>query len=495
VTRILRVLIALLLFTSIFSFAQKPATSFGVLVTDDRGDAIPSLTPADFSVTYASKPIASDVKAEASPSTASHAPTPGSNLGAATAGRGLTIVVLDTIHTSVNQESNIRTAVAKFIADSTAHNQPVTLLQLTPAGLRLIHEYSAADPASDAARMAEFMKGSGGNVGYADSKMHAYPEAVLKMFQLVGEANRGIPGRKSLVWLTNIAPFEIDHKTKLLVSPVSVGQGASVLGSAMPTKQNLLGDKELKELNLSWRRAINALVSSQTAVIPIELRGASQSGTFSETIVAMQEIAGLTGGREIRGNNNPLNSIDALVHPPATYTVAVPGEAPCTSDFCNLSVTSPRASKVMAPQGIFRAGLVPPIPPADQLGRALNSPLNFAELGFSVEITSTESTGGNRKLSIRAALDPASGVVDTAASSVAVELGLNVLLPDGTSKQKASFNAAGKLPPEAVKQISENGMNVKGTIDLPPGEYDLKFVVHDKLHDRYGSLTLSKKIT
>jgi hypothetical protein len=37
-------------------------------------------------------------------------------------------------------------------------------------------------------------------------------------------------------------------------------------------------------------------------------------------------------------------------------------------------------------------------------------------------------------------------------------------------------------------------MNVKGTIELPPGDYDLKFVVHDKLHDRYGSLTLRKKI-
>jgi hypothetical protein len=325
--------------------------------------------------------------------------------------------------------------------------------------------------------------------------MHAYPEAVFKMFTLVGEANRGIPGRKSLVWLTNIAPFEVDHKTKLLVSPVSVGQGASVLGAAMPTKQNLLSDKEMRELNVLWRRAINSLISSQTAVIPVELRGASQSGSLSETIVAMQEVAALTGGREIRGNNNPLSAIESLVHPSTTYTVAIPSEAVCTSEFCNLSVSSPRAAKVLAPQGIFRADLVPPTPPAEQLGRALNSPLNFAELGFTVEITTTESTGGNRKLSLRAALDPASGVVDTATSSVAVELGLNVLLPDGTSKQKASFNAAGKLPPEAVKQITEFGMNVKGTIDLPPGEYDLKFVVHDKLHDRYGSLTVRKKIS
>jgi VWFA-related protein len=492
-SRIFRAVIAILLFTSIFSFAQK-RTDFGLLVTDDRGDAIQGLTTADFSISYADKPVQSEVKIE-SLATTSHPRTPGSNLGAAAAGRGLTVIVLDTIHTNVNQESNIRVAIAKFIADSTARNQPVTLLQLSPSGLRLVHEYNATDPASDAARMEEFMKGFGGNVGYADSKMHAYPEAVLKMFQLVGEANRGIPGRKTLLWLTNIVPLEIDHKTKLLVSPVSVGQGAAVLGSAMPTKQALLSDKEMKDLNASWRRAINTLVSSQTAVIPIELRGASQSGALSETIVAMQEVAALTGGREIHGNNNPLSTIEPIVHPPTTYTVAVPSEAPCANEFCNLSVSSPRASKLIAPPGIFRANLVPPIPPADQLGRALNSPLNFAELGFSVEITVTESTGGNRKLSFRAALDPASGVVDTTASAVAVELGLNVLQPDGSSKQKASFNAAGKLPLEAVKQITENGMNVKGTIDLPPGDYDLKFVVHDKLHDRYGSLTIRKKIS
>jgi len=488
--RTLRVVVFSFLFAS-FGFAQKitQPVELGILATDDHGDAVEGLTASDFSTTCGGKSVTPVVKAELTVAPAPPTQNRDSNKGFAAARRGLTVLVLDTLHTRADQESNIRTNIAKFISDAAAKNQPVTLLQLSPSGLRMIYEYGASDPSANAARMEAFMKGSGINAGYTDSKMHAYPEAVLNMFYTVGQANRGIPGRKALVWFTNIVPLEIDRKSKLLVSPVSVGQGASVLGDAMPTKQTLLGDKELRELNASWKRAINSLVTTQTVVIPVELRGASQSGSISETLSAMKDLAVLTGGREIHGSNNPLANLEHVLRPPTTYTVTIPSDAPCAREFCELTVSAHRAANTLAPQGIFRQDSLSPIPQAEQLSRALNSPLNFQELGFAVEMSVAD-----HKLSFRTALEPSSGVIDTTSSSVSVEVGLNVLLPDGTSKQKASFNAAGTLPPEAVKQITENGMNVKGAIELPPGEYDLKFVVHDKLHDRYGSVVIHKKI-
>jgi hypothetical protein len=38
------------------------------------------------------------------------------------------------------------------------------------------------------------------------------------MFRTVAEATLGIPGRKSLVWITNITPFEVDEKTGMVAT-------------------------------------------------------------------------------------------------------------------------------------------------------------------------------------------------------------------------------------------------------------------------------------
>ena len=50
------------------------------------------------------------------------------------------------------------------------------------------------------------------------------------MFQDVGFAAEGLPGRKSLVWMTNAVPFDIDPKTMQFKSPQEAGHGVAVYG-------------------------------------------------------------------------------------------------------------------------------------------------------------------------------------------------------------------------------------------------------------------------
>ena len=61
--------------------------------------------------------------------------------------------------------------------------------------------------------------------------------------------------------------------------------------------------------------------------------------------------------------------------------------------------------------------------------------------------------------------------------------------------QNATFNAAGQLSPEQAQQAHEKGFALNNVIELPPGDYTVKFLVHDKLTGRLGSITVPLKIS
>src|SRR5262249_53015779 len=50
------------------------------------------------------------------------------------------------------------------------------------------------------------------------------------------------------------------------------------------------------------------------------------------------------------------------------------------------------------------------------------------------------------------------------------------------------------LKPDSLKQIRESGMDYRGALDLPPGEYTVHFVVQDQLSGRLGSIVTSLKM-
>jgi hypothetical protein len=65
----------------------------------------------------------------------------------------------------------------------------------------------------------------------------------------------------------------------------------------------------------------------------------------------------------------------------------------------------------------------------------------------------------------------------------------------GGNPQNATFNAVGQLSPEQAQQAHEKGFALNNVIELAPGEYTIKFLVHDKLTGRLGSITVPLKVS
>jgi hypothetical protein len=84
-----------------------------------------------------------------------------------------------------------------------------------------------AEVSSEAKRLTAFSKGDLGNPTPTDQLLRSSVDAPMLMFQQVGNAAYGLPGRKALVWVTNAIPFDIDPKTFQCVSPKEDNRGSA----------------------------------------------------------------------------------------------------------------------------------------------------------------------------------------------------------------------------------------------------------------------------
>jgi non-canonical (house-cleaning) NTP pyrophosphatase len=68
-------------------------------------------------------------------------------------------------------------------------------------------------------------------------------------------------------------------------------------------------------------------------------------------------------------------------------------------------------------------------------------------------------------------------------------------ISDAVARQTITFSANRQLPPAMVEQIKLKGFALSNAIELQPGQYELSFVVRDKVSGRSGVLKVPLKVS
>src|ERR1035441_9112852 len=273
-----------------------------VSVTSGDGAPVRDLKKTDFTVQDAGKPRTIDnfVAPAAMP-----AAPPQQGAGQFTNAPDVThsgaiFVVLDTIHTRYLDERDVRGMILKFMARAAESKHAVTLAILSDKGLSVYHDYRSgpdvllaalikaglggmkrvAPPpgandalvTADATRLTAFSKGDLSNATPQEQLVRSNPQMPMTMFQDVGHAAYGLPGRKALVWVTNAVPFDIDPKTFNFVSPKDTNRGVDVNGVAAGGSKDVLSADQVKKILPVWRASMRALFDGGVAVYPVEAR-------------------------------------------------------------------------------------------------------------------------------------------------------------------------------------------------------------------------------
>jgi len=341
----------------------------------------------------------------------------------------------------------------------------------------------------------------------------------------------GYPGRKNLIWLSEVFPnyivpdhtdigkgtsvaaaqqsvihnyqTQIDHTADLLsnaqVAVYPVDAGALVNHDSYSSLSNT--DSNGNYLGRSARGATRAGLGSAQAT---EISRASEAVMASHS--SMNSVADQTGGKAFYNTNNLEKAIREGMDDGSTYYTL--GYYPENKDwdgrFRRIAVKINRPGiKLHYRQGFFAieptdpAKMDPKILASD-IGSALdiNNPISTA-LPFQAVVIPPSPQNGN-KVQINFGVDPhAIGfeLKDDGLQHASIDCGVRAYSKSGDAlrTQGNTFDAA--LTPEQYQKVMKMIFPCNQTLELPPGEYLLRLAVRDKTNGLIGTANGSTTVS
>jgi VWFA-related protein len=323
----------------------------------------------------------------------------------------------------------------------------------------------------------------------ADSLEGAYQQSraiedTMQAFLAIAWSLSGIPGRKSLIWATGGFPFPLN-------SPSSVPGGSE---------------------SLLYERAMEALKDAQVSVYPVDVRGLVSAGgdvTYSgdgsannvlgrgwlqsSTLDTLKTFAEMTGGRAFYNSNDLAAGFKRAADDSSSYYLL--GYYMNTNNskpgWRKLQVEVQRKDvEVRARTGFFvtNATVDPDLTHKADIGFALSSPFDSTGIAVTVKWQGTSPDGAKKKVAFAVHLQ-AMGVIDEANKNrFDVDFVAQATLK-GALVGSAGQTIKGSIPAAGMAKIKADGIFYQNALELPPGNYDVRFVVRNNLSGRIGSVT------
>jgi VWFA-related protein len=445
----------------------------------------------------------------------------------------LTIFVVDFLNSSFEEQRTARQQLLKFLSKSLDMREPLSLLALDQAGVRVIHDFttdpavlaealkkvteqsSSADrpesnPVEETYRMVQGWHSKSGSRNAAAEQSRLNTLAIATNFQAmgmedrvagtlealreIGEAFTGIPGRKSIVWATGGFPFEIDD--------------ANAFGAR---------DRGLRDRGLlsAYERAWSALNRANIALYPLDVEELvnpayvhPRSGhplpqrLHTNNIVAnMEKFAEVTGGKFCNRREDAESCFREAANDSSDYyLIGIYTNAEDTKPgWKKLSVRVHRADlKVRARAGYYEG---PPQGEKQQIKEeietALNSPFDYTAVPLGVQWSAAKeaSPDGKRKVAFMFVMAPGVATLEETDNNH-LSLEFAAVAKDAKGLPMGAFSKAveGHLAAAMAENIKTQGVRFPGAMELPSGEYAMIFAVRDNIRQLTGSVLVAIKV-
>ncbi len=518
-----------LAFKSQTILVQVPA-----VVADKAGNHVHNLSRGDFKIFENGKEqriaIFEEVNTGSSHSAqAKNPPNTFSNFTLERQPFAITVIALDTINTPFLDQTFGRKQLIKYLADNLESGRVFGLVVIGSKGLQVISglnsdpasivaalkkasgemspmesfgtdgkiaaasgegasELTGGTPADPVARMQQFILS-------ADSVQGSYQqtraiEDTLKAFLAIAWSLSGVPGRKSLIWATGSFPFNLD-------SPSSLPGGS---------------------LSILYERTMEALNHAQVSVYPVDVRGlvsttptadATYSGSLSgpgfadaaadrswlqtSSVQSLENFAEMTGGRAFFNNNDVSTGFKRAADDSSSYYLLgyYVDNLNTKPGWRKLQIQVARKDvEVHARTGflVTNATIDPELTHKEDVAFALSSPFDSTGLEVTVRWQGISPDGDKKKVGFAVHL-PASGVIDERDKNRFdidfIAQASKVGAPVGNAGQTIK----GTVPPASMDKIKADGILYQNALELPAGNYQVRFVVRDNLSGRIGSVS------
>ena len=428
----------------------------------------------------------------------------------------VTIIVMDSINTQFADRAYAHDEILKFLKEMAGSNEPIALLLLDREGVRVIHDFTT-DPAVLAKALRQLQTGTGAPVADSEESL-ADPSAAhesqrltnmmqnmeqnylagarmeaalltLDGLQQIARAYGAIPGRKSVIWASGGFPFSIDNLSQIISS------------GTVPTPSYM------NDILPRYERTWQILNDANIALYPVDVRGLvtlapsiTSHGRRSswlghmDTISTFREFASMTGGKAYVNTNDLTHAFHDAIEDSASYYMLgfyLPSDDR-KPGWRKLQVKVKQTHlQVRARSGFY---VMPEDKDKDNtkytdMALAMSSPLNFTSLPIQARWIDTMPNGPKTRATFELLLAADAATVDESDHNhLSVDFEAVAREPTGKIVADNGRTVEGHLRPETVAKVRSSGITYKGGLDLPPGEYSVRFVVRDNLSGRVGSV-------
>lgn len=455
-----------------------------------------------------------------------------------------TIIAIDRINTGAMDMNRVRQGLTTFLTHTADTGEPIRLISIELNGIRMLQDFTT-DPRAIAAALERSTKGVGkseqssvnldetlqerenlvlseaanGNLSAdqvarylqtldntkdQEQNMIAFQERnaridSLEALQQVALSLTGLPGRKSLVWASSGYPFSSvvrQGRSAVRYDFSQVGEATAL--DAYTTQ--LLSAANIAMYPVDARGLVNTAwdaMDPSHKYSPTLAEKNYRQQSNQDVLTTFERLAAGTGGKPCYNRPELSNCFkEALDDSRDYYMLGFYVDSKHTKEgWHKLQVkVEEKGANVRA-----RNGFLFPLPDPSQtrdldMSTAVHSLLFDAGIPFKGEWTTTQPKGKKIANSFFIQVLPSANVLNVEQRRLDLEFAAVARTKDGAIAGQFSQVVNRTLPPEAVSLIEKSGIDYKNALDLPPGEYLVRFVVRDNLTGRTGAANSLLKV-
>jgi VWFA-related protein len=463
-----------------------------------------------------------------------------SNLETTSAGyRRVNVIVLDFVNTPFADQANARNELLKFLSEVAGSGEPICLLALTRGGLTLLHDFtddpkilaesvrrlradtaplgreSIVDPGHPppndrlSAMLVAMIRGQlQAEAAQASEENKNAAFITVQAMQQIAKAFRGLPGRKALIWASSGFPFSLSPPSQLLCEPACPVHRGDEMHAAYDNLWRMMNDAQIAIYSVDLRSTVSNSVPADQATIthPYDI-GDPEFDTdeqakwkVDDTSSSLQLFAENTGGKAFLGGSNLAQSFRQAIQDDSSYYML--------GYYVNRTATKPgwhqvslsvgrKGAHTRYRNGFFLSRDSSPASAQQDIRLALSSPLDF--IGIPIAITWSDRSNAKAQGKTRVQFDlvmPANfaSVDESDQNHMVVDIAAAARNPNGVLVAELSQRIDSHLKSDGLEQIQHHGMTYRNALDLPPGDYTVRFAVRDSLGNRVGSVAAPIKV-
>ncbi len=552
---------------------QKSETTFSsrselvlvpALVTDAKGKHVTGLKKEDFTIKEDGKvhsvgfleeitakpafkrPLATEATQAPTAKTAATNAATYSNAVEEKVPTRIVIILFDMLNSHFKDQVPARAQAVKYLKEDVEPGTLVCLMGLGRGGLRMYHDLTTDTKGLGEALELAATKGrhaipgtidiggaddetpestsSQGFVGHGEfaltgSSGRKDPKLImintLEAFRNIAGAYAGVPGRKSLIWLTTGFSFQLDAYKTGSMPGLDKDSGADFLSDYERTWQ-VLNNANVALYPIDMHGLVNTSSPDATYKMKRGSNPTKELGKYASVhqdkndskLDTLQTFANMTGGKAFYNNNDLVAGFrEAEADSRSSYLLGYYVQKDEKPGWHKIHVEMTRSGMhVRARSGYLLTRHDSAEFNAEDAKKdldvqlAMSSPINFTGVPLSVKwlgvVTDPKATNSSdqkqekRTIGFQLMLPAHTATIDDADSNH-VSLNFIGLARSQNARDAADFvkKIEGQLKPEIAKRMQEAGLKFDSTMQVPPGHYNVRFVVRDNLSGRVGSVT------